>query len=298
MRVSYKEAISPNDVNVLDAALRGYGVKSGCSIVSISGYSIIVSEGTIVFGGEECSLSSKTIYLEPNSTYPYKAIIYADSASVYASIGIAESPLPSGKTKREAYKPAAPLFPSTVVPLFEVWVDPSASSISMEDIFDYRITITPATKPKELVFYSSPIEVWKKGTLTVASVLGFYLNTFSERIAASGTGTLDYIFFPPVKASFNFITIYIGEQTSGASFTGETFEIYLRDGTVPLVSYSIPVTDLFTSYNAWFQINIPKESLTSFNTASCQNLEWIWRHPVYTNAYNVHFGGILWRVSI
>lgn len=209
MLVTHEYAISPNDVNAIVSALSGYYVKSGCSVHPLGNNTVRVDAGTVCIGEVEYAISAADVVIN-TSPYPKKVIIFATKTGVQPQEGSPSIPDPYGLKGKYTFKPESPLFENTVVPLAEIWVDPSGT-ITAEDIFDYRIFKTappvPNAKASQIVkdhAYISTIG----GSLSQAPYWGAMYGTLIWTYALAGNSTIDLWYPCPFGKVFNFLDCY------------------------------------------------------------------------------------------
>jgi len=273
MRVNYSQVISPNDVNVLDLAIKGYGVYSGCSVTPLNGMSILVTEGTIVFDGNTVSFTEKTLTLTSSSD-PKKAIVYADDSSAYVSEGVPEPAVPSGLSGTLTYRPRAPLFPEDKVPLAEIWIDANATSISASDIYDRRCFIKPMSTGGVSEIYYSDVKYWantlelndQSNTVVNITVESLYNANVLELVNAGESATYDVRLSFIVPYNYNtfqpeaFVTLFRKVGTEIHMHSSIEITVYDKLGSgLKGTLYS----GTFDHAQGYYAMTIPTESLNA-----------------------------------
>ena len=134
------------DLNCIKRKSEGFGILQGCEITpSSDDLSVVVGTGTVIVGYGTNSTyssftSSTTVSLYANTYYPRKAIIHATIDGVLtASLGIAETAIPTGKIGKQTQYPIAPTIPSDSTQIAEIWIPASA-------VIGTQLTIYPEDK--------------------------------------------------------------------------------------------------------------------------------------------------------
>ncbi|RLF22432.1 MAG: hypothetical protein DRN15_09075 [Thermoprotei archaeon] len=142
--MSYKDSFVyyALDVNKLMQALERNGIYSGFDYALTGGFTVEVAGGTARVNGTLYDIQATTITIASPSSSPRKDMIYISAdGSISYSQGIAEDPIPQDKTGPYCRIPKPASIADNELPLYEVWVDSSATSISSDDITDRRVFI-------------------------------------------------------------------------------------------------------------------------------------------------------------